>query len=206
MLHKCESPFFSLLTLHQQKKKKASRKKMTTTGWVFTGLGVGLLGLGGYGGYSLYNAGKQLKTTQTIRVHSFDLQDLKIAIKVNVTNPSNSSLVVRNPPYVELYSVDAQSEKRLIGISIPSKEYIKIEANSTTELDEIFITIPTIKLAGMISDLIDDSAENINLEIMVKIDVLFLGVIPFSITQMKKEQIPLPANFNFNSIKNLIFK
>lgn len=175
---------------------------MTTAGWVFTGLGLGALGLSSYELYKLHNAGKQLKTTQTIRIHSFDLQDLKIAIKVNAINPSNSSLVIKNPPYIELYSVNSEGKKRGIGISNPSKEYIEIEANSTTELEEILITMPNLKLIGMISDLVDEDAENINLEIMVKIDVLIFGIFPFSIIETKKEQIPITANFN--SLKTLI--
>lgn len=175
---------------------------MNTTTKIILGTSIVVALLGGSALYSAYNLGRQVQTTQKIRLHHIDADELVLAVKTTITNPSNSSIMLQNPPYVAIYKMNDKGERSLLGLSEPSSEYIEVEAQAKTELQDIYISIPTLKLIRLGAEIIQ--TKSLKIEADIKIGIRKYGI-PVSFTQTIKEDISLVGiDLGFNSIKDLI--
>lgn len=148
---------------------------------IWTGIILGVLGLGVWGLSKLSHASGEIVTQVKARIFKIDISSLTIAIDAIIKNPTNTEINIQYPFLKLMYNgaVLASSELK--------NEQVSIAPFSQTTINNIKIPLSYLYMAGLAPEIlkkVKDKHHKINLEIGVQTRVLFAGNnIPYSSIQ-----------------------
>lgn len=163
---------------------------MTTTGKIVTCTAlVGAAGLGTF--WYVKRRASELVVNAEPYLHGIDLHNLSFRIDLTVKNPSSMTFPISYPFMVlekETINANNESQRVIIGSSIPKPEKISLSANSTIKIPGIKIEIPLLNLPGIGMDIFDTIKNKAPLSLFIKTHLRLqaLGMLEIKIRPIEK--------------------
>jgi len=148
---------------------------------IWTGIILGVIGLGVYGLSKLSHAGGHIVTQVNARIFKIDISKLTIAIDAIIKNPSHTEVTIQYPFIKVLYG------DKVLASSDLKNQTIKILPYAQTTISNIQIPMSYLDMGSLAPEIlkrIKDKTHKINLQIGIETQVSFAGGnIPYSSTQ-----------------------